>query len=33
VLAGWMAGSVWAALWWMAARWLQSRRTLEKETD
>jgi undecaprenyl-diphosphatase len=33
VLAGWMAGSVWAALCWFTARWLQSRRTLERETE
>jgi len=33
VLAGWTAGSVWALLCWLAARWLQSRRTLERESD
>jgi undecaprenyl-diphosphatase len=33
VLAGWMAGSIWAALCWFTARRLQSRRTLEPETD
>jgi undecaprenyl-diphosphatase len=33
VLAGWTAGSVWALLCWLAARWLQSRRTLERETE
>jgi undecaprenyl-diphosphatase len=32
VLAGWTAGSVWALLCWLAARRLQSRRTLERET-
>ena len=29
VLAGWTAGAVWALLCWLAARWLQSRKTLE----
>jgi undecaprenyl-diphosphatase len=33
VLAGWMAGSVWAMLCWLAARWLQTRHTLERETE
>ena len=33
VLAGWMAGAVWALLCWLAARWLQTRRTLELETE
>lgn len=33
VLAGWMAGSVWAALCWLTARWLQNRRTLEREAE
>lgn len=33
VLAGWTAGAVWALLCWLAARWLQSRRTLERETE
>jgi undecaprenyl-diphosphatase len=33
VLAGWMAGSVWAILCWVAARWLQNRRTLEHEAE
>jgi len=33
VLAGWTAGSVWALLCWLAARQLQSRRTLERESD
>jgi undecaprenyl-diphosphatase len=33
VLAGWMAGSVWAMLCWLAARWLQSRHTLEREAE
>ena len=31
VLAGWMAGTVWALLCWLLARWLQSRQTLEPE--
>jgi undecaprenyl-diphosphatase len=31
VLAGWIAGAVWALLCWLAARWLQSRRALEPE--
>ena len=33
VLAGWTAGSVWALLCWLLARWLQARRTLEPETE
>ena len=33
VLAGWTAGAVWAILCWLAARWLQSRRTLEREAE
>ena len=33
VLAGWTAGAVWALLCWLTARWLQARRTLERETD
>lgn len=33
VLAGWMAGAVWAMLCWLAARWLQSRKTLEPEAE
>jgi undecaprenyl-diphosphatase len=33
VLAGWMAGSVWAMLCWLVARWLQSRHTLEREAE
>jgi len=33
VLAGWTAGAVWALLCWLVARWLQSRRTLEPETE
>jgi len=33
VLAGWTAGAIWALLCWLAARWLQSRRTLEPETE
>ena len=33
VLAGWTAGAVWALLCWLAARWLQSRRTIEREAE
>jgi undecaprenyl-diphosphatase len=33
VLAGWMAGAVWATMCWVAARWLQGRRTLEGEEE
>jgi undecaprenyl-diphosphatase len=33
VLAGWTAGAVWALLCWLTARWLQARRTLERETE
>jgi len=33
VLAGWTAGAVWALLCWLAAGWLQARRTLERETE
>lgn len=33
VLAGWTAGAVWALICWLTARKLQSRRTLEPETD
>lgn len=33
VLAGWTAGAVWALLCWVTARWLQSRRTLEREAE
>lgn len=33
VLAGWTAGASWAILCWLAARWLQSRRALERETE
>ena len=33
VLAGWTAGAVWASLCWLAARALQRRRTLERETE
>jgi undecaprenyl-diphosphatase len=29
VLAGWTAGATWAALCWLAARWLQNRKRLE----
>jgi undecaprenyl-diphosphatase len=33
VLAGWAAGSVWALLWWAAARWLQQRRAVEQPNE
>jgi undecaprenyl-diphosphatase len=33
VLAGWIAGAVWALLCWMVARRLQNRRTLESEAE
>ena len=33
VLAGWTAGAVWALLCWLAARWLQSRRAIEREAE
>jgi undecaprenyl-diphosphatase len=33
VLAGWMAGAVWALLCWLVARWLQGTKTLEREED
>jgi undecaprenyl-diphosphatase len=33
VLAGWTAGAVWALLCWVTARWLQGRRTLEREAE
>ena len=33
VLAGWTAGSVWALLCWLLARWLQARRTLEQDME
>jgi len=33
VLAGWTAGAVWAALCWLAARWLQQRGAVEEEED
>ena len=33
VLAGWMAGSLWAMLCWAVARWLQGRHTLEREAE
>ena len=33
VLAGWTAGAVWALLCWVVARWLQGRRTLEREAE
>jgi undecaprenyl-diphosphatase len=31
VLAGWMAGAVWALMCWAVARWLQGRKALEPE--
>jgi undecaprenyl-diphosphatase len=33
VLAGWTAGAVWALLCWLTARWLQTRRALEREAE
>jgi undecaprenyl-diphosphatase len=33
VLAGWMAGAIWAMLCSVAARWLQGRKTLEPEAQ
>jgi len=33
VLAGWMAGAIWAILCSLAARWLQRHRTLEPEAE
>ena len=33
VLAGWTAGTVWALLCWLGARWLQNRRAIERETE
>jgi undecaprenyl-diphosphatase len=33
VLAGWTAGTVWALLCWLAARWLQGRKALEPATE
>jgi len=33
VLAGWTAGAIWALLCWLLARWLQSRRALEPESE
>jgi undecaprenyl-diphosphatase len=33
VLAGWTAGAVWALLCWLVARWLQGRRSLEREAE
>jgi undecaprenyl-diphosphatase len=29
VAAGWMAGSAWALVWWLVARWLQRRHVVE----
>ena len=33
VLAGWMAGLLWALLCWLVARWLQRHRHVETETE
>ena len=33
VLAGWTAGLVWAILCWLAARYLQRRGAVEKDTE
>lgn len=33
VLAGWIAGAVWALLCWLVARWLQHRHRLETEAE
>ncbi|MDP9054781.1 MAG: phosphatase PAP2 family protein [Acidobacteriota bacterium] len=33
VLAGWMAGALWAMLCWLGARWLQNRQTLEPAAE
>jgi len=33
VLAGWMAGALWAMLCWLVAGWLQREHTLERETE
>ena len=33
VLAGWTAGLVWAMLCWIAARYLQKRGAVEKDTE
>jgi undecaprenyl-diphosphatase len=33
VLAGWIGGAVWALLCWSVTRWLQKRRTLEREEE
>jgi len=33
VLAGWSAGLVWALVCWLAARWLQSRRAVERSLE
>jgi undecaprenyl-diphosphatase len=33
VLAGWTAGSVWALMCWLVARWLQNRGALEREAE
>lgn len=33
VLAGWTAGASWAIVCWLSARWLQSQRGIERETE
>jgi undecaprenyl-diphosphatase len=33
VLAGWTAGTVWALICWLTARWLQGRKALEPEAE
>jgi undecaprenyl-diphosphatase len=33
VLAGWMAGMIWALLCWFLARWLQGQRQVERERE
>lgn len=33
VMAGWTAGAVWALLCWLGARWLQRRRSIEREAE
>jgi undecaprenyl-diphosphatase len=33
VLAGWTAGASWAIVCWLSARWLQSRRGIEREAE
>lgn len=33
VIAGWALGATWALIWWMGARWLESRGVVEPERD